>query len=116
LRHIATKDDFRAEIRDAKVMAITSSEMFHGIDEWRATSFDNPHIQTSYNGFAASPELDSPPQVLILSLDSGHLAFIYLIEDPSRPSKCKFVMSIRKLATETKTASSLGKSIAVDPQ
>jgi len=97
-------------------MAITSSEMLHGIHEWQLTSHDQPHLQTTYNGFEASPEINSPPQVLILSLDSGHIAFIYLVEDPSGPSRCKFVMSTRKLATESKTASTLGKSISVDPQ
>ena len=54
-----------------------------------------------------------PPQVIVLSLDSGDLAFCYVKTRNGRP---EFVVSRRRISSKTSFTKNVGKSVSVDPR
>ena len=56
-----------------------------------------------------------PPQILVLALDSGHLAFIYA-KSSDEQGEVNFVVSMKRIDQKGIHPENLGKSIAVDPR
>lgn len=56
-----------------------------------------------------------PPHILALTLDSGHLAFVYA-KDSNVQGEVDFVVSMKRIDSKGVHPVHLGKSIAVDPR
>ena len=56
-----------------------------------------------------------PPHILVLTLDSGHLAFIYA-KSSDEQGEVNFVVSMKRIDQKGIHPENLGKSIAVDPR
>lgn len=99
LRKVATKSDFQADIRHARVFATTS-----GYEE--SSSFlDNDVMAEDTKGLL-------PPHILVLTLDSGHMGFLHAV---SKGEEVEFNLSTRKIDAKGVHPKTLGKSLAVDP-
>lgn len=56
-----------------------------------------------------------PPHILALTLDSGHLAFVYA-KDSDVQGEVDFVVSMKRIDSKGVHPTHLGKSIAIDPR
>ena len=54
-----------------------------------------------------------PPHILVLTMDSGHMAFLYAIQ---MGAVVQFIMSTRRIGGKGVHPKHLGKSLAVDPR
>jgi len=54
-----------------------------------------------------------PPHILALTLDSGHMGFLYAV---TKGDEVEFVMSTRRIDTKGVHPKNLGKSLAFDPK
>ncbi|KAF8423083.1 hypothetical protein EV426DRAFT_534536 [Tirmania nivea] len=100
LRRVATKSDFQADIRHAKVFATgTGSVGDAGVLSDDVMAEDTKGLL--------------PPHILALTLDSGHLGFLYAV---TKGDEVEFVMSTRRIDTKGVHPKNLGKSLAVDPK
>lgn len=99
LQQQGIKTDFHADIRDAKVFGTP-----------RTSDIDGPASNNRVD--ATSPQ---PPDILALTLDSGHLAFVYA-QSCSEQGQVKFIVSKQRIDSRGIHPTHLGKSIAVDPR
>lgn len=54
-----------------------------------------------------------PPHILVLTLDSGYIGFLYAV---TKGDEVDFIMSTRKIDEKGVKPKTLGKSLAVDPK
>lgn len=104
------KNDFGARIRHARVFGTprvpapyegqTSGHLLSGLKGPRS-SFGKPSIAV-------------PPQILVVSLDTGHLVFLFTYE--SADGHVNIETSERVLPSRTTVLEEPGKHIAVDPK
>lgn len=99
LRRVATKSDFQADIRHAKVFA-TGTRSAGNLDV-----LSNDVMAEDTKGLL-------PPHILALTLDSGYMGFLYAVV---KGDEVEFVMSTRKIGAKGVHPMNLGKSLAVDP-
>ena len=69
----------------------------------------------SLAGYGITPDLKDeslPPHMLVLSLDSGHIAFLFAQQ---RGPAVHFIMSTRRIDAKGPHPKHLGKSLAIDP-
>lgn len=131
LRQVGSKTDFQANIRHARVFgsprknfhspqdAIFKQELatqsqedvaMRGIAEGGVNSGMLPGAA---EGDDSKPLL--PPHILALTLDSGHLAFVYA-KSSEEQGEVNFVVSMKRIDQKGIRMEILGKSIAVDPR
>lgn len=90
------KTDFRGQIRDACVFGSQRESRFEAASN-------------------AEVKLASPADLLVLTMDSGHLAFIYA-RDSQEQGQVDFKVSTKHLDSRGVKPSNLGRIVAVDPQ
>lgn len=54
-----------------------------------------------------------PPHILVLTLDSGHIGFLYAV---TKGEEVEFILSTRKIDAMGVHPRNLGKSLSVDPK
>lgn len=105
LVHIATKDDFRAPIRAARVF------------DNRSSSLDFDEVIKRETTHASSPsKVTLPPHLLVLTLGFplNDLVFVYLAED--QDGRSRFVQHGLPLPTFDRTLYQPGEFLAIEPQ
>lgn len=107
---MATKSDFQADIRHARVISCDQSSVFSDPDAIKAED-----IFTDDQMSEDSKKI-LPPQILALTLDSGHLAFLYAVNRDSEEKKIEFVLSTKTIDSKGVHPRHLGKSLAIDPR
>ncbi|RPA94452.1 hypothetical protein L873DRAFT_1830268 [Choiromyces venosus 120613-1] len=131
LRQVGSKTDFQANIRHARVFgsprknfhspqdAIFKQELatqsqddvvMHGVGEG---GVNGGMLSGAAEGDDSKPLL--PPHILALTLDSGHLAFVYA-KNSEEQGEVNFVVSMKRIDQKGIRMETLGKSIAVDPR
>ena len=111
-RDIAVKRDFEARIRHAGVLGDTASSATSAIEAYikqeDTEQMDTFRHQSKRDRFKVSP------QVLILSLDTGDLLFIFVQERVD--GTFQFVISNKAIPFGKPGGEDVGRHIAVDPR
>jgi hypothetical protein len=92
-------------IRDARVFGLQRRSNLSGV------------LGNNFLGADENEDVKSglPPEILAMTLDSGHLAFMYAKSLPES-EQVDFVVSKRRIDSKGVHPRNLGKSVAVDPQ
>ncbi|TGZ78548.1 hypothetical protein EX30DRAFT_350943 [Ascodesmis nigricans] len=98
--------DFHADIRDAKV--IVGAPRHPGVDVEAPQASSSSSQETKLR-------TDLPPDILVLTLDSGYMAFVYA-RNCSQQGQVDFVVSKQRIDSRGRHPTHLGKSVAVDPR
>ncbi|KAG0644801.1 hypothetical protein HOY80DRAFT_1006716 [Tuber brumale] len=131
LRQVGSKTDFQANIRHARVFG-SPRKNFHSPQdaifkqELATQSQDDVVMRGAGEGGVNSGILPGaaegddtkpllPPHILALTLDSGHLAFVYA-KSSEEQGEVNFVVSMKRIDQKGIRTETLGKSIAVDPR
>ncbi|TKA68176.1 hypothetical protein B0A55_07355, partial [Friedmanniomyces simplex] len=101
LEHVATKDDFDAQIRAAAVFRIDQDPL------------DEDFIVKLEDGSASQPDSPVPPDLLVLTLSTHDLVFIYL--EVRADGTLHFVQQTLPLPTFDRILFQPGEHLAVDP-
>jgi hypothetical protein len=105
LQKVGSKTDFRAEIRDARVFGSQRESNLSGLPRDESMNSDgNEDFKHRL-----------PADILVLTMDSGHLAFVYAKDSPEQ-GQVEFIISMKRIDSKGVHPTHLGKSIAVDPQ
>ncbi|KAI5814271.1 hypothetical protein BZA77DRAFT_107589 [Pyronema omphalodes] len=104
LQKVGSKTDFRATIRDARVFGSQRESNLSGIP--RDDSMNGVHHEDRALGL--------PPDVLVLTMDSGNLAFVYA-KEAAETGEVEFVINMIRIGDKGTNPTFLGKSITVDP-
>lgn len=104
LKHIATKDDFASRIRAAKTFSLDPDPPESGDDFIKKA-------QSNGNGIKATSQ--AAPQLVVLTLDSDNILFLYLKDDAT--GTFEFVHQTCPLPTSEDTLHQTGEHLAVDP-
>ncbi|KAF8544952.1 hypothetical protein BDD12DRAFT_722887 [Trichophaea hybrida] len=105
LQKVGSKTDFRAEIRDARVFGSQRESNLSGLPRDESMS--------SYGSEDFKRRL--PADILVLTMSSGHLAFVYAKDTPEQ-GHVEFIISMKRIDSKGVHPTLLGKSITVDPQ
>lgn len=105
LQHVASKDDFDAQIRAARVFDVEEDPPEE--DEFLGIKAE-PSVAASSQGHGAVP-----PQMIVLTLDSNDLVFIYMIQDGDGPAR--FVHQTCPTMSQHNILFRVGQHLAVDP-
>lgn len=105
LQKVGCKADFHAEIRAANAFGSRRKSSLSGVQ-----NRDVAAVAES----SKDSKIGLPADILVISLDSGHLAFIYAKNYPIHDG-VDFVLSTRRVGSRGLHPKSLGASIAVDP-
>ncbi|PWW76411.1 hypothetical protein C7212DRAFT_357349 [Tuber magnatum] len=131
LRQAGSKTDFQASIRHARVFG-SPRRNFHSpqdaiFKQELATQSQDDVVmrgvgEGGVNGgiLPGAAEGDDPkpllpPHILALTLDSGHLAFVYA-KSSEEQGEVNFVVSMKRIDQKGIRTETLGRSIAVDPR
>ncbi|KAI9672529.1 MAG: hypothetical protein M1817_003295 [Caeruleum heppii] len=125
LKDVATKLDFDTRIRHVNVFgharkplpatkdALFKEEPFdEGTEMMDANSFRSSTADTG--GPRGTGEAVLPPQILVLSLDTGDLMFLFARE--SAAGGIEFITQIRPLPDQPDLLDRVGRHVAVDPK
>lgn len=114
---MGSKTDFQADIRHAKVFGSPGKHFSSAQDSIVQQKFGS-QLQDDV-AMRGEGDVDSKPilpaHILALTLDSGHLAFVYA-KDSNVQGEVDFVVSMKKIDSKGVHPVHLGKSIAVDPK
>ncbi|KAF3161364.1 hypothetical protein TWF225_001686 [Orbilia oligospora] len=105
LELLATKSDFFCKIRSAGLIDLRKKVDF--LNQIKQEDGSTPLPSSS------SASLKVPKQVLVIALESGDLAFVYI--DGSRGARLEFIVSTQRLSPTLSQACHVGKAISVDP-
>ena len=123
LQDVITKSDFGAKIRHARVFGEPRKPISQGLDEPIKREDDMSDIEMpdsmtrSISGFPRASRgrpSNIPPQILVLTLDSGDLLFLYATE--SQEHGIQFITYRKPLPNYRSQLEQVGKHIAVDPR
>lgn len=123
LQEVASKTFFEARIRHARVFGMPREPAFSYDQtikvedvEAMAISDSNPLLpgQSGRMKPRGRARVSVPPQILVLSLDTGSLLFVFAYE--SADGTVHFMTSSRALPTGPSELEEPGKRIAVDPK
>ncbi|EPS43497.1 hypothetical protein H072_2539 [Dactylellina haptotyla CBS 200.50] len=106
LELLASKTDFFCKIRAAGLIDIKKGSSSSFLDQIKQEERDSPFPSSSRTPYRI------PKQVVVLALESGDLAFIYI--DVTAKGKLDFVVSTLKIPPEQPKVSHIGKHISVD--
>lgn len=104
LEHIATKDDFDCHIKAAKTFDLDADSPDNGEDFIKTESASGKKNDTKF---------DLPPQLVVLTLDSDDLIFLYLKLDET--GHLQFVHQTCPMPTFESRIHQTGDHLAVDP-
>lgn len=117
LRQVGSKTDFQADIRHAKVFGSPRKHFYSAQDaifqQELASQLQDDVAMRGEGNDDNKPIL--PPHILALTLDSGHLAFVYA-KDSNVQGEVDFVVSMKRIGSKGVHPTHLGKSIAIDPR
>ena len=123
LRDVAKLANIDARIRHAKVFGAARESAVPGLDGYVKKenpdsdidmADDDPNLASTGQSETTKLPISLPPQVLVLSLDTDDLLFVYANERPD--GMVEFSTSLRPLWTERSSLEQLGRHIAVDPK
>lgn len=112
LRRVGAKSDFRGNIRHAQVFA--TQKLGSGYTPPQPDSTQSQGVSMQLDGDDDRKQT-LPPHLLVLTLDSGYLAFVYA-KDSGVQRDVEFVVSMRRIGPGGSHLSHLGRAIAVDPK
>ncbi|EMC96597.1 hypothetical protein BAUCODRAFT_148179 [Baudoinia panamericana UAMH 10762] len=102
LQHLATKDDFDAQIRSAKVLNIEQSTP------------EEELLVKAERGNTSTKSTKTPPDCILLTLSTNDVLFLYL--DSSEDGSFQFIHQACPLPRFDRTLFQPGQHLAVDPQ
>ncbi|KAK6336703.1 hypothetical protein TWF718_009494 [Orbilia javanica] len=105
LELLATKSDFFCKIRSAGLIDLRKNNDF--LKQIKQEDGSTPLPSSS------SASLKVPKQVLVIALESGDLAFVYI--DGSKGGRLEFVVSTQRISPTLPQVCHVGKAISVDP-
>lgn len=109
MQKVAMKADFDSMIRSAKIIG---SPRRYISPQRKRGNHSSKHQSLEENEKNLSPGL--PPHILVLSLASKTLVFLFAYHDS--PSQIRFVLRKRPLPSQRSSAAQLGDHVAVDPK
>lgn len=117
LRQVGSKTDFQADIRHARVFGSPRKHFYSAQDAiFRQGLASQLQDDTDMRGDGEDTSKQMlPPHILALTLDSGHLAFIYA-KDSEIQGEVEFVVSMKRIDENGVHPAILGKSVAIDPR
>ncbi|KAI9892870.1 MAG: hypothetical protein M1814_001029 [Vezdaea aestivalis] len=114
LKDIATKRNFHGRIRHAKVFGDSRKPASSHTRQFK-TENGNGNARSSHSeailGYA---HIELPPQILVLSLDSGEIMFLFAINISA--TQVRFLSARRDIPASMRPVEQPGKLIAVDPR
>ena len=113
LRDIAVKSDFDSTIRAARVFG-SSRKLTASVQEPTGIDAIIKNEELPPGDRIEEYRAGIPPQILVLSLKSNKLAFLFAFHDAS--GAVQFLSSVRMLPSQAVHNEQLGEFIAVDPR
>ncbi|KAI9880096.1 MAG: hypothetical protein M1830_005341 [Pleopsidium flavum] len=107
LQDVITKADFGSTIRTARVFGTARKPAVPGLDAFIKRESEEMELDTPR-------EQEVPPQILVLTLESKELVFLFAFEDGH--GQVKFIASHRPLPDQRSYLEQHGKHVAVDPK
>lgn len=105
LQQAGSKTNFHADIRQARVFGSQRRPNMSGVDQ--SVSIDDHESQDI--------KLHLPADILALTMDSGHLAFVYA-KNCNEQGQVEFIISRKRIDSRGAHPTHLGRLIAVDPR
>lgn len=113
MRTVAEKADFGSAIRCVRVLGLPSSCHVSGDSTERDDVAVKEETQEFYD-YSLDPPLQIPPQMLVMTLETNKLVFLFAIHDDQ--NMIQFVTAQRPLPASPLIHKQLGEHIAVDPK
>lgn len=113
MRTVAESADFGSAIRCVRVLGFPSSCHVSGDSTEREDVVMKEEPQDLYD-YSLDPPLQTPPQMLVITLEANKLLFLFAIHDDR--NRIQFVSAQRPLPTGPLIHMQLGDHIAVDPK
>lgn len=121
LQDVASKSDFGAKIRHANVVDGSGERVTSGMDVCVKEERQDADLEMLDSGSTDESDKETeegvakvPPQILVLTLGSGDLLFVFAIETPE--GGIDFHTSPKPLPIHEQDLERVGDHIAVDPR
>ena len=119
IEHIATKADFGARIWSSRVLELAPWPTDASNKHWTDESLNKEHHMSEHGDCYDPMDIDAtqqelPPQILVLTLDSLEVAFVYLRQ--SSDGSHEFRQVTVPLPTPLDYLETLGRHLAIDPR